>query len=129
MTAGVKLQMTSDHHNKLAIRFEQQDGHTLARLSGSLGTADAPVLTDELADYAFGESARLAVDLSGLTTLDSAGLSSLIHVVTRARMTGGRVVLVGPCSFVAGVFAVTNLDKWFDICNTVEEAAARLGQR
>lgn len=118
--------MTHDMSNSMAIRFNEHDDMMVATLTGALGAADAPALTEALSDHAFGENARLAIDISGLTALDSAGLSVLIHVVTRARMTGGRVVLVSPSTFVEGVLSVTRLDTWFDICDTLDEAAMRL---
>ena len=46
--------------------------------------------------------------------IDSSGLSSLISLVTRARLTKGRVVLVSPSPFVAGIFRMTHLDHWYD---------------
>lgn len=100
----------------------------VARLTGSLRAADAPELTDTLIDHAVGAQARLAIELSNLAALDSSGLGALIQLVTRARMTGGRVVLVSPSTFVSGVFEVTHLNSWFEICTTLDEAALKLTQ-
>jgi anti-sigma B factor antagonist len=112
----------------LNLAIEEHDGFTLARISGNLSAHNAPELTDALADHAFGTNARLAIELSELTVLDSSGLGVLIHIVTRARMTGGRVLLVAPSTFVSGVLNVTRLDAWFDICESIDEAAHRFSQ-
>ena len=108
------------------LQIEPRAGLTVARLSGELGASEGPNLTDSLVDHACGEGSRLAIDLSGLKSLDSSGLGVLIHVVTRARMSGGRVMLVAPSSFVRGVLGVTRLDNWFDICDSLSEAEKQL---
>jgi len=115
--------------SNLRVHIERLCDIVLARLAGSLGAADAPELTETLAEHALGEGARLAIDLSALTALDSSGLSALIHIVTRARMTGGRVVLIAPSTFVSGVLTVTRLDTWFDLCDTLDEALLWLNQK
>ncbi len=121
--------MTDTPPSNLCVHIERRSDIVLVRLSGSLGAADAPGLTETLADHALGEGARLGIDLSGLTALDSSGLSALIQTVTRARMTGGRVVLIAPSTFVSGVLTVTRLDTWFDLCDTLDEALLRLDQQ
>ena len=60
--------------------------------------------------------------------IDSSGLAALISVVTHARLSRARVVLLAPSPFVAGVFGVTNLDRWFEICADLDEAARLLGK-
>ncbi len=108
------------------IQTDNKNVFTVVRLSGELTELDVDRLTETLADVAYGELARVAVDLSGLKTIDSSGLSALITVVTRARLTQGRVVLVAPSPFVSGVLGVTRLDKWFDMCDTMADAEQKL---
>ena len=98
----------------------------VARLSGALSGLDADQLGDALGELPYGEEARLAIDLSGLRSIDSNGLAVLIAVVTRSRLTHGRVVLVAPSPFVAGVLSVTRLDRWFDVCGDLAGAETLL---
>ncbi len=100
-------------------------GFTVARLTGELGTTDVARFIDTLYEYAAGDGAMLAVDLSGLDAIDSRGLSALIQLVTRSRMSQARVILVGPNPMVGGVLNVTRLDTWFEVCATLDEAATR----
>lgn len=95
----------------------------VALLKGELvGTAVADV-SETLEEAVTGESGRLIVDLSELSSLDSSGLAALIHLTNRARLTGGKIVLINPSAFVRGVFRTTRLDRWFDMASDM--AAAR----
>lgn len=110
------------------LRITNNGSFRVAHLAGELSTNDAEQLIESLADSAFEPGARLAIDLSRLQSLDSNGLSALIHLVTRSRMNRGRVILVAPAAFVKSIFSVTRLDAWFDLCDTLEEAGRQLGQ-
>ncbi len=111
----------------LDIRIETIGAVTVVHVAGEMSELDVERLTDVLGDVAYGENARVAIELSGLKLIDSSGLSALITVVTRSRMTQGRVVLVSPSPFVSGILNVTRLDGWFDIRPTLEEARKLLG--
>ncbi len=110
----------------LDIRTESGASFTVVRLAGELTELDVEQLTEVFGDVAYGDNARVAVELSGLKTIDSSGLSALITVVTRSRLTQGRLVLVAPSPFVAGVLGVTRLDTWFDLCDSLVEAERML---
>lgn len=109
------------------VRVEQVGSLTIAYASGELTATDAGDFAEALRDYASGAGARLAIDLSGMKMVDSSGLAALINLVNRARLSGGRVVLVAPSSFVAGIFNITRLDTWFDICKSIDDAKSKLG--
>ena len=110
----------------MELQVDRDGPFPVARLSGALAAQDAPDLTDSLHEFVSGPGAKLAIDLSALESMDSSGLSALIGLVTRARLGGGQVMLIAPTSFVTGVFNVTRLDTWFDICPDLEVAARRL---
>ena len=110
----------------MELQIDKSGPITVARVSGRLHVENTDELLRTLKDYALGDGAALAVELSGVDLIDSTGLSALISLVTRARLTKGRVVLVAPSHFVAEVFAVTNLDHWFEICDTLDEAKKSL---
>lgn len=102
--------------------FSEEDGIVVARLVGELVGAQVPDVTETLQEAATGDSARLAIDLTKLTLLDSSGLAALIHLANRARLTCGKLVLVNPSAFVSGVFRTTRLDRWFDIARDMTAA-------
>ena len=112
----------------LNLEIDTSGPFIVAGVSGELGSSEVESFTNQLHEYAAGEGARLAVDLHEVTFIDSSGLSALINLVTRARMTQGRVILVAPTPFVGGVLNVTRLDTWFEICDSLKEAGERFGQ-
>ena len=110
----------------LDIQLDRTRNFPVTRLSGALSGLDADQLSATLGELPYGEEARLAIELSGLRSIDSNGLAALIAVVTRSRLTQGRVVLVAPSPFVAGVLSVTRLDGWFDVCADLASAEKML---
>ncbi|MHC5110898.1 MAG: STAS domain-containing protein [Planctomycetota bacterium] len=109
---------------KLAI--DQRIGVAIAQVEGELTSAGVEEFTEALLEHAAGASARLAVDLAGLNSIDSTGLSALITLDMRARMSQGRIALVSPTPLVRGVLEVTRLDRVFDICESIDEAISLL---
>ncbi len=110
----------------LDIQVYEQGGIQVVRLVGELNATLDKRFEETMERLSHGSGLQVALDMSGLKSLDSAGLSELIHFVTRARLTEGRVVLVAPSPFVAGVLNVTRLDRWFDICGSLAEAEETL---
>ncbi|MBU0717942.1 MAG: STAS domain-containing protein [Planctomycetes bacterium] len=110
------------------LRIDSSGSFPLAIVSGELTDTDAGELTEALHDLVAGERAKLAIDLAGLQSLNSSGLSALIGLVTRARLGDGQVILIAPTPFVAGVLSATRLDTWFDICATLDDATRLLGE-
>ena len=109
----------------LNLEIDTTGSFVTATLRGELGSSDIESFADALHDHAAGEGARLAIDLSALASIDSTGLSALINLVTRARLSQGRVILVAPTPLVSGVLNVTRLDSWFEVCDTLDAADRR----
>lgn len=96
------------------------------KLVGELRREDADTFTEDVYSLVAEQNAKVAIDLSALSMIDSAGLSALMNLVTRARLSDADVVLVNPSAFVKGVFEVTRLDTWFDILPDMAAAEQRL---
>ncbi len=108
------------------IQIESSEAFAVAKVSGELIGKEVERFTEELHELVSGEGSALAVDLSALELIDSSGLAAMMNLVTRARLSDGNVVLVSPTAFVAGIFNVTRLDTWFDVCESLEEARQKL---
>ncbi len=110
----------------MKISIDDSRGFPVAHLLGGFSCEDSELFIQQMHPLVSTRGGRLAFCLEKLTSIDSSGLSCLINIVTRARLAEGQVVLVGPTEPIKGVFEVSRLDQWFDICETLDEAAALL---
>ena len=100
----------------------------MARISGMLTAHHAETFTERLHEYVHGDGAIPAMELSRLTMLDSTGLAAMIGLVTRSRLSNGRVVLIAPSPFIRSILEVTHLDAWFEVFAWPEQASEAISQ-
>lgn len=107
-------------NEQLAIAVEDAaGGECLVTLTGVLTIA---TLFEFQSFARADQSASLIVDLNGLSYLDSAGLGTLINAYVSRQKSGRKLTLVGVNERVKTVMRVTNVDQFFTICGTIEEA-------
>ena len=81
------------------------------KLDGELDLATVPELDRHLARIEVTEVSRVLIDLSGVTFMDSTGLTAFI--AARNRLKGDdSIVLTRPRPNVLRVFEITGLDNW-----------------
>ena len=94
----------------------------IARLEGDLDIATTPALRERLLGV-LGPGVRLlAIDLSGVTFCDVAGLAVLVGTQRRARARGIIVRLAAPRPQLAKLLRITGLDRSFTICASLADA-------
>lgn len=94
---------------------EEADG-VLVRLAGDLDVEAAPLLRQALRRLIDERgSQRFRLDLSGVTFIDSTGLSALLGVHRRACESGGDLTLVNPRPSALRVFDVAGFGGLFNI--------------
>jgi anti-anti-sigma factor len=114
-------------HRIMDIAITQTDnGYTLVALRGELRREASQMLEEKLHPLIAEKGSAMVIDLTGMPTVDSSGLSQLIGLATHARLSESRVVLFGPTAFVAGLFELTRLNTWFDIAADEAGAVAML---
>lgn len=69
---------------------------------------------------------RILVDCSKLNYIDSAGLSTLLGGLHRARRNGGSLALAAMNESLHSLFEITSMHKYFEIFATIDEAASHL---
>ena len=74
-----------------------------------------------------GGAPHLAIDMSKLDYISSAGLRVLLVVARRMQLAKGKVVLFGLLPNVREVFAISGFDKIFSIHSDAEAAIAAIG--
>jgi anti-sigma B factor antagonist len=94
----------------------------IVALGGEIDLQHSPQVRVRLIEEAKSMPARLVVDLSGVTYMDSSGVASLVEGMQRVRAYGGQMMLVGPSDRVRSIFEIAKLDTIFSIVATREEA-------
>lgn len=95
-------------------------------LTGRLDALEATGLRDLLAKRIDSGANNLALDLSEVSFVDSAGLAALVKGMKGARSAGGDLRIVAPANPDAmRVFELTQFDKVFQMAPTLDELLAQ----
>ncbi|QIJ66022.1 STAS domain-containing protein [Streptomyces sp. JB150] len=104
------------------VRPLAEDGH-LVTVTGDLDLHTAPRLAGTLQPLLADDDGRTVLaDLSGVTFLDSAGLTCLIAAYRTARNTGARLALIAPSRPVLDLLRLTGVDRVLDSYPSPEAA-------
>ncbi|HZW09245.1 MAG TPA: STAS domain-containing protein [Phycisphaerales bacterium] len=98
------------------VKFERTGVAIVGRVIPSKVTErEAGVIRDEVAAAAPEAGWRVALDLSEVALLASAGIGTLLTLSKSCREAGGRLTLFGLDEEVEGMMKVTKLDRVLDI--------------
>jgi anti-sigma B factor antagonist len=106
----------------LSITRADHGDRAVVRLGGEIDVYTAPFVREKLDEQITAGRADLVVDLSDVTFLDSTGLGVLVGRLKIARTRSGSLRLVVTAERVLRVFAITGLDKVFEIYPDLEAA-------
>lgn len=110
----------------IKIDVEDYAGVAILKLEGQLGEEEGLELVAVANERLNERGAKAVVNLSGVPYMTSAGISALVRVVAQANTQEQQVVFANPTPFVAGVFATTQLNKFFAVYPGVDEAVLAL---
>lgn len=97
---------------------------TVVRVGGELDLHTAPTHRDHVLGLIGEPPVRIALDLSAVDFMDSSSLGMLVTCLKRVRERDGRLFLVGVSGSPLKVFALTGLDRVFDLIASPEELPA-----
>jgi anti-sigma B factor antagonist len=97
-------------------------GTSIVSVDGEIHVSTAPEFSGALSATVESGRTRLVLDLSGVTFIDSTGLSVLLNALRRVTRAGGRMALVCSNPTVLRLFEITRLDSTFDLHTDVEPA-------
>jgi len=97
-----------------------ENGTAVLSLTGELVFETARKVERELRVIEERKPTALAIDLSGLSMIDSTGLALVVSADSRARSEGRRLMVVEGPDSVQRVFRMTRLDDRLDIVPTLE---------
>jgi anti-anti-sigma factor len=108
------------------VALERHGDAVLARLSGEIDLSNAGAVEDQVTGGLAGATA-VAVDLSALSYLDSAGLALLSRLAGRlSELSGSLRLVVPPDAFVSRTLSISGLALAIPVDETVEAALAAL---
>ena len=91
-------------------------------LKGEIDLHISSDIAASLATMVAARPARLVVDLSGVTYIDSSGLAVLIKATQSVEEYGGQLTLAGMNEDVRSIFEMARLDQFFLIFPHVDAA-------
>ena len=100
------------------------DAPNVLPLEGEIDLHVSPRVTAALRVLIEQKPARLVVDLSRVTYIDSSGLAALIEGMQNVEAYGGKFVLAGVQENVRPIFEIARLDQVFIIFPHVDAALA-----
>ena len=92
-------------------RVQKDPAETRIQLFESLGFKDHSEFRRLIAEVVEGKPRRVAVDLSELKTVDSAGLGLLVILGEQLKQIGGNFRLLRPTEAVARLLSVVQFEK------------------
>lgn len=103
----------------LVMSTTPQGVRTIVHVAGEVDVYTAPELRRELDTQIHAGCRDLVVDLAQVTFMDSTGLGVLVGRLKLVRAQGGTMRILGATERVLKVFAITGLDRVFDIVDAL----------
>lgn len=98
---------------------------TVAEISGDLDGSTAPLAQQQILEAIKGGD-NVALDLTRVPYMSSAGLRMLLSTYRRVANGGGRIVFVGVVDEIRDTMDVTGFLKFFTLVETLDDAMAVL---
>lgn len=111
------LSISAAHHGEI----------TVVAVGGEIDVYTAAQLRDRLDEQIAAGRIRLVIDLTDVAFMDSTGLGVLVGRLKLVRSHGGTLRLVCSSERILTVFAITGLDKVFQIFDNATDAEATIG--
>ncbi len=99
----------------LTIEMEQSSDGSLIRVEGEVDLYSSPELRKAILKTTSSAKGGVAIDLSGVTYIDSSGVATLVEGLRSAGKNDTGFVLVSPSSAVMQVLELARLDSVFEV--------------
>lgn len=105
----------------LQLSTRRADGRAVVSVGGEVDLETASQLGEHALEAVRYVSPHLALDLAGVTFMDSTGLKVLLSIQRRADLAGGSLAVAGATRSVLKILALTGLDQTFALYDSLEE--------
>jgi anti-sigma B factor antagonist len=107
----------------MKLSTKDTSGVTVIGLDGNvLGGPDATALNDVLHKLIEKKKKKVLVDLSGVQSMNSSGLSMLIGALQTMRNSGGELKIAAASKKIESLLVITKLSTVFELYPTVKQA-------
>lgn len=108
------------------IDIDERSGITIIHVHGELTGGEEASLLGPISDLLDHGVTNIVIDLADVPFMNSDGLGELVRAGGQINMAEKRMVLAQVSAFVEGVLQATNLNRFFDIYPSVDDAIAAL---
>jgi anti-sigma B factor antagonist len=115
MTAPLRPQAQPGDGRALAVVPQHEDGTMRIVLTGELDVSTVPAFNKRMSELRHQGFHSLVLDLSGISFMDSTGLSAILVAEMHARMRGQRFSVVEGPPHVNELFRLTGVDNFLEI--------------
>jgi anti-anti-sigma factor len=117
MTSQIRAN-SSTANKALAIVPQEEEGTQRIVLTGELDVSTVPAFNKRMSELRHHGFHSMMVDLSGVTFMDSTGLSAILVAEMHARMRGQRFSVVEGPPHVNELFRLTGVDNFLEIVSS-----------
>jgi stage II sporulation protein AA (anti-sigma F factor antagonist) len=107
---------------QIDVRAPSDDGVVVVALAGELDLVSSGELTDAVARIRSASPARVLVDLSALSFVDSSGINALLQAARTIAENGGQLVLAAPGPATRRIFQIARVPDLVDVVDDLDEA-------
>ncbi len=109
---------------KLSLETRNRGDVMIVHCQGRIVYRDEAAALSRLVGDVLENSGKVIIDLSGVSSIDSAGLGELAFLYTWAQSRNADLKCAGPSRFVRELLDLTNLDSVLEIHPSIGEALA-----
>jgi anti-sigma B factor antagonist len=108
----------------MQISQKQNNGIITYEVKGDIDINSSPGIRDAFEKGVKEKFMKVVVNLSSVSYIDSSGLATLVEMLKKTRLYGGKLRLSNLAPKVKSLFEITKLEKLFEIFETEEEATS-----
>lgn len=108
------------------IKTQEQNGIIVIKPAGSMDATTTGIFVTACQDQLGAGKSKMAVDLSGIEYISSAGLRGILTVLKGSRAAGGTVVFCCLQPMVTEVFKISGFTSMMTITDNLDAALALL---
>ena len=109
---------------KLSLEMRNRGDVIIVHCQGRIVYRDEAAALSRLVDEVLQHSSKLVLDLSGVSSLDSAGIGELALLETWAQERNAELKCSGPNALVMDLLSLTNLDSILEVHPSIDSALA-----